>query len=259
MKNNFRLFPMKKPIFLLFAFLFIAVAVQNSQAQFEGKIQYSSYEVSPDGDKDKTDDFTIYVTKDRIMLQGSNKYQFMGSIETEGLLVRLDYEDFVFLAGSENAMKISKDDINSMMKMFGNNSGNSRDLKETEINYEMTGEEDKILGFDTEKVIFRDAEEKDSHSVVWMTKEVDINWGMLAETWDSSAEAQFGSEIPTDLLFKEKYFPLKFESYRNGRLENVTEVTDLSRTNVARAMVQIPSGVKVLSFQDYLFQKMSEN
>lgn len=250
---------MKEPVSLLLTFLLFTVAVQTSQAQFEGKIQYSSYEISSDGDKDKTDDFTIYVTKDRIMLQGSNKYQFMGSIETEGVLVRLDYEDFVFLAGSKNAMKISKDDITSMMKMFGNNSGNSRDLEETEINYERTGDEDKILGFNAEKFIFRDTEEKNRHSVVWMTKEVDINWGMLAEPWGSSAKAQFGSEIPTDLLFKEKYFPLKMENYQNGRLEEVTELTDLSRTSVARAMVQIPSGVKVLGFQDYLFQKMSEN
>lgn len=250
---------MKKPISLLFAFVFFAVVVQTSQAQFEGKIQYSSYEVSSDGDKDKTDDFTVYVTKDRIMLQGSNKYQFMGSIETEGVLVRLDYEDFVFLAGSENAMKISKDDITSMMKMFGNDSGNSRDLEQTEINYEATGEKESILGYGAEKFIFRDSEGKGRHSVVWMTKEVDINWGMLAEPWGSSAEAQFGSEIPTDLLFKEKYFPLKMENYKNGKLEEVTEVTDLSRTSVARAMVQIPSGVKVLSFQDYLFKKMSEN
>lgn len=250
---------MKKPIFFLFTFIFFAVAVQISHAQFEGKIQYSSYEVSSDGDKDKTDDFTVYVTKDRIMLHGSNKYQFMGSIETEGVLVRLDYEDFVFLAGSENAMKISKDDITSMMKMFGNNTGNSRDLEETEINYENTGEKENIHGYDTEKFVFRDTEGKDRHSVVWMTKEIDINWGMLAEPWGSSAEAQLGSEIPTDLLFKEKYFPLKMENYQNGRLQGVTEVTDLSRSSVARAMVQIPSGVKVLSFQDYLFQKMSEN
>lgn len=250
---------MKKPIFLLCALLFFAVVVQTSHAQFEGKIQFSSYEISSDGDRDKTDDFTIYVTKDRIMLQGSNKYRFMGSIETEGVLVRLDYEDFVFLAGSENAMKISKDDINSMMKMFGNNSGSSRSPDETDINYKMTGEESNILGFKAEKFIFRDEKENDRHSVIWMTKELDIYWGMLAEPWDNSVEAQFGSDIPTDLLFKEKYFPLKMESYQNGRLEGVTEITDLSRTSVARAMVQIPSGVKVLSFQDYLFQKMSEN
>lgn len=252
---------MKKLISLLSVFLlFFLVTAQSSKAQFEGKIQYSSYEISPDGTKGKVDDFTMYVTKDRILLQGSNEYEFMGSIKTEGILVRLDYEDFVFLAGDKNAMKISKSDITSMMKMFGDNAGSpQKELEEAEIDYEITGEEEDIFGFNTEKFVFRNAEDKNRHSVVWMTREIDINWGMLAESWGSSAGAKIGNGLPTDLLFKENYFPLKMENYKNDRLEGITEVTDISRSSVARGMVQVPSGVRVLSFQDYLFQKMSEN
>lgn len=256
---NQHLIPMKKLIFLLSVFLLFIVSVQSSKAQFEGKIQYGSYDITSDGTRENVDDFTMYVTKDRILLQGSNEYEFMGSIKTEGILVRLDYEDFVFLAGDKNAMKISKNDITSMMKMFGNNGSTQKELEEADIDYETTGEEEDILGFNTEKFVFRNAEDKNRHSIVWMTREIDINWGMLAESWGSSAGAKIGNGLPTDLLFKENYFPLKMESYKNERLEGITEVTDISRSSVARGMVQVPSGVRVLSFQDYLFQKMSEN
>ncbi|MDZ7683141.1 MAG: hypothetical protein U5J63_15900 [Fodinibius sp.] len=116
---------MKKAKYYLSAMLMVACFTQPATAQFEGKISFSSYDYSAQGTEEKQDEFTMFLTPDRILLQGDKKYDFMGSIQTEGVLVRLDFQDFVFLTGGEKALKISKTDITSMMKMFDNEGNTS--------------------------------------------------------------------------------------------------------------------------------------
>jgi hypothetical protein len=179
----------------------------------------------------------------------------MGNIKTEGVLIRLDFEDFVFLTGDDKAMQISKSDITSMMNMFGG--GNDID-EDTDINYEKTGETQTIKGYSTEKFVFREQDNQDDYAVVWMTRDLNINWGMLAESWGNQLDVKIYESLPTGLIFKEGYFPLKVETYDSGSLQMLTEAEEISKSSIAKAMVQIPSGVDVLSFQDYLFQRLSE-
>jgi len=250
---------MKQAKYYLSAMLMVACFTQPATAQFEGKISFSSYDYSAQGTEEKQDEFTMFLTPDRILLQGDKKYDFMGSIKTEGVLVRLDFQDFVFLTGDEKALKISKTDITSMMNMFDNGGNQSKEVadKGDDIDYERTNETATIKGYNCEKFIFRDEENKNSHTEVWMTKELQVNWGMLAESWDGNAKAIINS-LPTDLVFKENYFPLKVEVFQNEELTSRMEATEVNESSIARAMVQVPSGVEVLSFQDYLFQKMSQ-
>lgn len=249
---------MKKAIYHITALLIVACFAQPANAQFEGKILFSSYEYSSEGTEEANDEFTLFITPDRILLQGEKKYELMGSIQSEGVLVRLDFEDFVFLTGDEQALKISKSDVTSMMNMFGDGQSSSDVAEEGEgINFERTNESQTIKGYKCEKFIFRDEDEENEHSEVWMTKELKVNWGMLAEPWSGSAAAVIQS-LPMDLVFKKNYFPVKVEMFRNNKLVSKVEATEINESAIARAMVQIPSGVKVLGFQDYLFQKMSE-
>jgi hypothetical protein len=250
---------MKKAKYYLSAMLMVACFTQPATAQFEGKITFSSYDYSAQGTEEKQDEFTMFLTPDRILLQGDKKYDFMGSIQTEGVLVRLDFQDFVFLTGGEKALKISKTDITSMMNMFDNGGRKSKEVadKSEDIDYERTNETATIKGYACEKFVFYDEENENDHTEVWMTKDLDVNWGMLAESWSGNAEAIISS-LPTDLVFQEKYFPLKVEVFQNDKLTSRMEATDVSESSIARAMVQVPSGVEVLNFQDYLFQKMSQ-
>lgn len=249
---------MKKASYYLSAMLLVAsFSQQPASAQFEGKITFDNYNYSSEGVEQKDDNFTLYVTSERILLQGEKKYDFMESIQTEGVLVRLDFEDFVFLTGSNEALKISKTDITSMMNMFGNGqSANKAADKADNIDYERTGESATIHGYQADKFIFRDDDEPNEHTEVWMTNELDVNWGMLAESWTGSAKTIISS-LPTNLVFSEKYFPLKVEVFENDQLVSKLEAIEVNTSTIAKAMVQVPSGVKVLSFQDYLFQKMS--
>lgn len=246
---------MKKYSPLLLAFFYVFVSPDFAFAQFEGKVSFSSYEVSANGDQKNNDNFTMYVTADRILLQGDNSYDFIGNIKTEGVLIRLDFKDFVFLTGDEKALQISKSDITSMMNMFGND---TESVEDTKVNYQKTGETQTINGYVCEKFIFEEEDERDSYAAVWMTRDLNINWGMLAEPWGEQVDGIMNETLPTGLIFREGYFPMKIEAYESGTLRMVTETEEISESSVAKAMVQIPSGVSVLSFQDYLFQRLSE-
>lgn len=250
---------MKKASYYLSAMLLVAAfSQQPASAQFEGKITFNSYDYNAEGTEQQNDNFTLFITPDRILLQGDKQYGFMESIQTEGVLVRLDYEDFVLLTGDNSALNISKQDITSMMNMFGNGqSTNQAADRADDVNYERTEESQNINGYQADKFIFRDEEEPNQHTEVWMTNELDVNWGMLAESWSGGAEAIISS-LPTNLIFNEKYFPLKVEVFENDQMVSKLEATEVNQSSVAQAMVQIPSGVKVLSLQDYLFQKMSQ-
>lgn len=247
---------MKKAIYCLSALLLVICFSQTALAQFEGKITYDSYDYSSDGSQQKQDQFTMFITPDRILLQGDKDYKVMGSIKTEGILVRLDFKDFVFLTGDSQVLKISKSDITSMMNMFGDNSGSSSGQTDG-VDYDKTGETKTIKGYKCEKFVFHDKDDESQKTVVWMTKGINVKWGMLAESWGNDADEMITGGLPTDLIFKDGYFPLKAESYKNEKLVSMLEVNEIQESSIARAMVQIPSGVKVLSFQDYLFQKMS--
>ena len=185
---------MKKASYYLSAMLLVAsFSQQPASAQFEGKITFNSYNYSSEGVEHKDDNFTLFITPDRILLQGEKEYGFMESIQTEGVLVRLDFEDFVFLTGDNEALKISKSDITSMMNMFGNGQNATKTAEKADnVNYERTGESATIHGYEADKFIFRDNEEPNEHTEVWMTNQLDVNWGMLAESWSGSADMYFG-------------------------------------------------------------------
>lgn len=247
---------MRKAKHYLSAMLLVACFTQPVSAQFEGQITYEGYNYSEQQTEEKQDEVTLTITPDRMMLSGEDSYNFMGSIDTEGLLVRLDSEDFVFMTGKKQALKISKSDITSMMNMFGDGESTSDVAEEAdEISYEKTGETTDILGYTCEKFIFRDKDDKDEYTTVWMTKDINVNWGMLAEPWSGSAE-DIVSNFPTDLVFKEKYFPVRVESYEDGQLDSKLEAKAISEKDIDSRNVEVPSGISVMSFQEYLFSQM---
>ncbi|SMO77482.1 DUF4412 domain-containing protein [Fodinibius sediminis] len=248
---------MKKATYYLSAMLMAACFTQPAAAQFEGEITYQSYDYT-EGDEEKSDMFKLFITPDRILLQGEKKYNFMESLKTEGVLVRLDSQDFVFLTGGNDALKIAKTDITSLMNMFGGGTNGQPVEREYDVEQIRTGETQTIKGYQSEKFVFRDESNPEgNYSEVWMTKEIEVNWGMLAEPWGSSTEALVSDDFPMDLIFKEHYFPLRLEAYKEGTLTSALEVTDIEEAPIAASKVQVPSGIRVLSMQEYLFQKMN--
>jgi hypothetical protein len=236
---------------LLFIFIF-CISVSQSLAQFEGKIHFDSYIIKSKKKKKKNGDFTLYITPDRLLLQSGENYKVGGALKTHGVLIRNEKKDFVFLTGDKKAMKINKAGITSFMNMFG---GAQAKQSKPDINYKETGKTKKIDGYKCEKFIFSDKQHPEQHSIMWMTKELNINWGVLAETWDKNMKAFAGDHLPADLIFKKGYFPIRWKHYKNDTPLKMIEA-HVKATDIPHSRVSIPSDVQVTSLQQYLFQQM---
>lgn len=249
---------MKTTVHYLSAMLLVACLTQPVAAQFEGTITYQSSEYQKGSNEHDTEQFTMAITPNRMMLQGEDSYEFMGSIDTEGLLVRLDKKDFVILTGDEQALKISKADITSMMNMFDGQDEASDVAEEADdLNIKRTGETKSIHGYNCEKFILRDNDNENAHTEIWMTKDINVEWGMLAEPWTGSAD-EIVSSFPTDLVFNKKYFPVLVENYENEKLESKLEAIHIDEKSLNSGVVSVPTGISTMSFQEYLFNKMNK-
>lgn len=247
---------MKKLSFLFLILFFFSFG--EAFGQFEGRIQFKNYDVvSGEKELNEDDGFTLFVTPDRMLLQGESSYKVGGSLETEGILIRHQEQDFVFLTGDKQAMQITKAGITSFMNMFGSDGQGEVERAESNLKYQKTGESRQIAGYACDKFVFSDKDEPNNYTVVWMTKDLNINWGILAEPWGDNMKGFADSDLPLNLFFEEGYFPMKWEHYENDRLESVTDV-DVTPTDVARSIIEIESDVKIVSLQDYLFQQMRQ-
>lgn len=246
---------MKKSLFPVALLLLLATQPFEAKAQFEGKIVFSSTQIEQDGTENDGDRFTFYITPERILMQGQDQYELGESIETEGILIRLDEEDFVLFTEDDVALSISRDDIDAMLNMMGEGNSNGDPEIDTTVDYERTGKERTINGYDAELFIFRDENDPDNYAEVWLTKEISVQWGMLADSWSSITSEISKEGFPLKLIYEEEYFPLLIESYEDDKLSGRFEAEQIESTTDAQKYVEIPSDMKVMNFQQYLFQQ----
>ncbi len=239
--------------------LFLAASVGNSFAQFEGKITYSLYEMNDSGDREEEEHLTAFITPERILLQTEESMSMAGSFETQGLLIRLDKKDFVFLTGNKTAMSITKAGINSMMNMFGamGKGQQKAESVEKDFTFSNTGETETIGGYSASKFVFQTEGEENQKAVIWMTRDININWGMLAEPWGDSISFLTSEALPTDLVFQEGWLPLRATFYEDGQISGGMSA-QVKTTDLAQSMVQLPPDVQVRSLSEYLFQRMRQ-
>ncbi|HYW35257.1 MAG TPA: DUF4412 domain-containing protein [Balneolaceae bacterium] len=246
---------MKKSGLLLI--LFFCFSVTQSFGQFEGKIKFNSYKIVS-GHKKNDDVFTLYVTPERLLLQGNKKYKVEGTFQTDGILVRNKQKDFIFLTGGNKAMKITESGITAFVNMFGNQASNTANKVKSNISYKKTGNKKKINGYSCEEFIITNKQEPDQRSEVWMTKGLNINWGILADSWNNNMKQFAGNGfLSGNLLFQQGYFPIEFKEYKNKKLSEVIDA-HVTSTKIARSKVKIPSGVQVVGLQQYLLQRMQQ-
>jgi GLPGLI family protein len=246
---------MKK--FTLLFILFFGLLINQSWAQFTGKIKFNTYAVKAGHQQKKSDDATIlYITPKRLFLQSKNSYKIGGRMKADGILVRNDKKDVVIFSGDNQAIKFTKAGITSFMGMMGSFQNKQASPN---ITYKKTGETKKINGYQCEKFIFKNKKEPNQHGEAWVTRALHINWGFLTDIWNGVKNGiQTGGNLPIGLIFKEGYFPVKWKQYKNNSLSSVVKA-QITSTGKARSHVKIPSKVQVLTLQQYIMQQMSQN
>lgn len=247
-------------LFATALFLLAILYSSSAFAQFEGHITMNLY--GENNGQKEVSELNLYATADRIMIKGEESLEVMGKVSAGGLLIRNDMKDFIIMTEKDKALQATKTGIESLVEMLfswaGESESSSSDAPEAE--YEYTDRTKTILGYETTELIVRSTEDPENYLSVWLTPGIDINWGMLAEPWkgmpkDIDKELNGMSQ---DVIFKGKNFPLMIEVVEGDERHVVMDVKNVNRSSIAKAMVEVPSGVQLISLQEYIFSMMME-
>jgi hypothetical protein len=245
-------------ISFLFSILMVfVVQADKVSAQFEGEIVFRAYE--PESGIQANRFLQFIATPNRINLNSDNQYKVFTGLDADRFLVRNDQNDFIFLSGDSDALRISKEDVDGLSNLMQRMTGGSGSIQQFdwERRLEETGNREIIAGHRTEQ--FKVYEENsDNYISVWLTDEVKVNWGILEETWHQSMSKIIDLDLPIEMIMNRNSFPLKIEYYKENQLETVVEAVQVQRRSIDQALVDIPDGVKMMGFADLMMRMMRD-
>jgi hypothetical protein len=240
--------------FVLFVTLFSSAAY----AQFEGQITMNLY--SEDNGQVEVSELNLFATSTRILIKGEENINVMGRVSAGGLLIRNDMKDFIIMTEEDKALQATKAGIESLVEMMFSWAGESEDESGPEVEYTFSDRKKTVNGYETTEMIVKDGEDPNKHLSIWLTPGIDINWGMLAEPWKGMPKSMDRevNGVPQDVFFKSKNFPMMVEAVEGSSRTTVMEVKNVNKSSVAKAMVEVPSGMTLISLQEFIFNMMME-
>jgi hypothetical protein len=249
---------MNKLIHISTLLLVLSVSV-SAQTFFEGRLKIVQTNYS--GGKKDNSTIDIFVTPNRIKVESNKRtvnMQMLGTDDVSEVLIRLDMEDLVIHSKDMNneALKISKADIEAMMNMVKNMAkqfgGDEKGINEPKVTLKVTKETKKIAGYKSVKTIVTSSDDPNQELHVWLSTELNVNLGMLAEDWDFLDTIVSGS----NKWLKKGEFPMAVYSYKKGTLVNQVEISEVKKGKVEVSKIEVPKNVRLLSFQDLLMKRM---
>ena len=232
---------------------------QITNAQFEGQIRMNFYSYSNEGVQLNANEMNLYITDQRILLKSTDEIDiYNGTMKASGLLIRSDTQDFVIMSGGKEALQFTKQELESMFSMITMLIGDQNQPEETNINYIYTNKTRTIKGFKATELLFKNNEDNGSSLSIWLTNELDIDWGILSKPWNNvpSFSPQM-NQITQEL--KSRNFPLLIEVKENENTSTLFEVIEFNNSRIAKDMVVIPAGLELRSLQELIIKAMMSN
>jgi len=227
-------------------------------AQFEGQILFRAYE--PDIIENTYREMEFTATEQRIQMKSDNHYKVFAGLDANTFLVRNDKNDFVFISGDSDALRISRDDVDGLSNLIQRIQGSSNsEIQQFDWDgqLEQTGETKNILGYNTEQIkVYQ--QDSNSYISVWLTEDIKINWGILQDTWHLSMAGFVDIDLPIEVFMNRNSFPLMIEYYEDGHLATLVEATRINRGRVDQEVVEIPGGVKMMGITELMMRMMRD-
>ena len=248
-----------------FSFLIACVFVipsQTTHAQFNGVIDMHFYSTNDKEVKD-TSLVQMYVTNERILIKGAEDERLTsGSYEASGLLIRQDQKDFVLMMGNNQALQLTKSEIEGFFSMistvFGIEQPSPSEMEENKTNIEVTGRVSTINGYTSKEIRITEADE-DGFMSVWTTSKLNMNWGLLAEPWLNSPEWLRDATDRITLEFQTNSIPVLITwTTTEGETSTIYELVRAEKSAIAKAMVELPSNYQLLGFSDWIMLQMMQ-
>jgi hypothetical protein len=163
-------------------------------------------------------------------------------LKSDGLLVRNDLQDFVFNTGENQALKVSKADLDGLMNMIERFSGSTNSNISGQSNWENriveTENMKQHLGYDVQE--YRLLGENSSQYVsIWLTPDIKVMWGLMTDVWNRVSNRFLDSELPIEIIMNSNSFPLIVEAFENGKLAVKFESVSVETEDFDRSVVEL--------------------
>jgi hypothetical protein len=232
---------------------------QVATAQFEGQISMNIYSYD-DGTPSNTEVINLYTTQERILIKGEDVINISdGMMEASGILIRSDMKDFVIMMGEKEALRFTKEELEGMFSMISMMSGGAETEPEVNADYRYTNEVRTLQGLKATELRVEDDEKPNTYLSVWLTNELDIDWGMLSEPWNNVPTSLSGQVNQMTQEFKSRNFPMLIQVTERGKTTTLFEVTEVRKSRIAKDMVEMPAGLELMSLQQMMMRAMMSN
>jgi hypothetical protein len=252
---------MKSRIHFLLLFTFFISAVAH--AQFEGKILMNLYGTDDQGNR-TVNNIQLFATADRILIQGAESVNLNPALNAKGLLIRNDSRDFVVMMDGNKALQFTKADLEATFRMFarmGEQNGGVESTSDVDgVSYTYTNKVRTINGFEATELRMEKEDEK-GYLSIWLSPDIKLNWGMLKEPWLDVPKNMRTTADRLTQEFKSSNFPVLIEAHdsENTTTQAIFEVAEVERNSIAKAMVQVPSGMTLMGLNEFMFMLMMGN
>ncbi len=250
---------MKRLIFFAFV-LFLPFSAAFAQSPFAGTIDLNQYTVDESGNENLTGTLTMMLNADRIYLSsigGVDAVEEFTRTSMNHALIRHDHRDILLFGDDEQALKINREELQALVNMLDNL---QEQLEEGQEHYEglrfnETGEQDQIEGYQATKWEVTGREGDSYH--VWLTDEISVNWGLLAEDWMMQMA---GSEnLPVQEWLQDGQTPLVVKHFEQDKLTSVMKIENINPGNVDQAKLETPENKEILTFQQIMMRRFQGN
>ena len=248
--------------------MLLFIASQQAHAQFEGTFSVDTYSYADNGRAIPQKTIHVTMTPERILIKGLQGTQMpaqLGGIESDAVLVRLDKKDFIIFSDNKQALQIQKSEIENLVNMTNSlssalgGSSSSQNGQTGKPKTVVTNQRKKIGGYNCQKIEVTETDKAGHHirTEVWVTREIPVNWGMLAEPWNISDSEL--SDLLSPSWLKNGTMPIRIDFYQDGSEKYSMKVAGLKKQHIPSSVTSIPPGYQLVSIRQLLMNKMFSN
>ncbi|WP_234570699.1 hypothetical protein [Rhodohalobacter sp. 614A] len=238
-------------IFLLI--ITLSLGVNAAFAQFEGEIRFRVF--NPDQKSEETVNMEMTFTKNRIFIDSNTSTNVMAGLQAKGVLVRHDLQDFVVITDQQEALKVAKSDLESLINLLNRMKGREESTASQPFPWEerlvQTGEQKEILGYNAHQFILKGNAEGE-YASVWLTEDIVVDWGLLSDAWYAIGSKQIDQEVPIEIVMNNQSFPLLIEAFEKDELVFKAESVSVDENTFDRSKTRLSSDLKVIGLTDLM-------
>lgn len=231
-------------------------AEQAGTDTFQGSMQLSTYAVTAEGEEQLRSRYHMLVHPGYLSLSADQQgtFRLMGAVSTDGIIVRQEQEQIVFLTRDQQALVMSHTELRQMLAMMDQLRG-APDASSEDPSPEITrsGQYQTIQGYRSEQ--WKAA--VPGHSAewhIWVTNQVQVPWGILSERW--LLERVFPADLPIGEWMHQGLMPLKADMYNGGMLVQTVRFEHITQESLSASHFEVPEGYASMTFQQLLFGQM---